>query len=191
MKRFWKKYSAMSEKEKAQEPELNENTAANEAAKNTEETKSEGTTNETEEKFNDLNDKYLRLYSEFENFRKRTAKEKIDLIQTAGEDIIKVMLPILDDFERAIASNENSNDLEAIKEGVKLVAHKFKSALTQKGLKDIEVEHGADFDVDFHEAITKIPAPSEELKGKIVDVVEKGYALQEKVIRYPKVVIGE
>ena len=157
----------------------------------TEESSNEKDEDDTADKLAEVNDKYLRLYSEFENYRKRTAKEKLELIGTASEGIMKDLLPIIDDFERAINSNEDSEDLTSIKEGVKLVSQKFKSILTQKGLKDIEVEQGSEFDVDFHEAITKIPAPSEDLKGKIVDVVEKGYMLQEKVIRFPKVVIGE
>eukprot|EP00746_Dinoflagellata_sp_MGD_P000074 gnl/MRDRNA2_/MRDRNA2_100130_c0_seq1.p2 gnl/MRDRNA2_/MRDRNA2_100130_c0~~gnl/MRDRNA2_/MRDRNA2_100130_c0_seq1.p2 ORF type:complete len:188 (-),score=23.06 gnl/MRDRNA2_/MRDRNA2_100130_c0_seq1:585-1148(-) len=144
-----------------------------------------------EAKFNEMNDKYLRLYSEFENFRRRTAKERIELIGSASQDIISSLLPCLDDFERAIKSNETSEDIDAIKEGVTLVYHKFKSTLTSKGLKSIEVNAGDEFDTDLHEAITKIPAPQDELKGKVVDIVEKGYQLNEKVIRYSKVVIGE
>ena len=147
--------------------------------------------NEFEEKYTEVNDKYLRLYSEFENFRKRTAKEKLDLIMNAGEGMMSALLPILDDLERAIKSNEESTDIEAVKEGINLVSQKLSGILIAKGLKPMEVEAGADFDLDIHEAITKIPAPSDELKGKVVDAVEKGYFLNEKVIRYTKVVIGE
>lgn len=194
MKQFWKKFSAMSDKEKNTEEIVNEE-LKNNSEQTTEETNSSEAESEKEHseenKFNELNDKYLRLYSEFENYRKRTAKEKLELIGTASEGIMKDLLPIVDDFERAIQSNENSEDIIAIKEGIKLVSQKFKSILTHKGLKDIDVAQGTEFNVDFHEAITKIPAPTEDLKGKIVDVVEKGYMLQEKVIRYPKVVIGE
>ena len=147
--------------------------------------------NEFEEKYTEVNDKYLRLYSEFENFRKRTSKEKLDLIMNASEGMMAALLPIIDDLERAIKSNEGSDDIDAVKEGINLVSQKFTGILTSKGLKAIEVEAGADFDLDIHEAITKIPAPSDELKGKVVDAVEKGYYLNEKVIRYTKVVIGE
>lgn len=147
--------------------------------------------NEFEEKYTEVNDKYLRLYSEFENFRKRTSKEKLDLIMNASEGMMAALLPIIDDLERAIKSNEGSDDIDAVKEGINLVSQKFTGILISKGLKAIEVEAGADFDLDIHEAITKIPAPSDELKGKVVDAVEKGYYLNEKVIRYTKVVIGE
>ena len=136
----------------------------------------------------ELNDKYLRLYSDFENFRKRTNKEKLDLMQSGGTDVVKTMLPVLDDFERAIASNEESEDLSAIKEGVKLVHHKLHQTLVQRGLKEIE-SMDQDFDLDVHEAVTKIPMPDK--KGKVVDVLEKGYYLNDKVIRYAKVVIGD
>lgn len=135
-------------------------------------------------------DKYLRLYSEFENFRRRTSKEKLDLVNSASEGLIKVLLPVLDDFERADKSMTEDADVKSLKEGVDLIFNKFKGALEQKGLKEIEVGAGSEFDVEFHEAITQIPAPSEELKGKIVDVVEKGYQLNDKVVRFAKVVTG-
>lgn len=179
-----------------QEAQQNESTeTAEESTENSqketvEETEGEPI-NEFEEKYTEVNDKYLRLYSEFENFRKRTAKEKLDLIMNAGEGMMSALLPILDDLERAIKSNEESTDIEAVKEGINLVSQKLSGILIAKGLKPMEVEAGADFDLDIHEAITKIPAPSDELKGKVVDAVEKGYFLNEKVIRYTKVVIGE
>lgn len=136
-------------------------------------------------------DKYLRLYSEFENFRRRTAKEKLDMVQTANEDLMTALVPIIDDFERAEKSFEDkSTDLKAVKEGVQLIYNKFKKVLEQKGLKAMEGKEGMDFDSEYHEAITQIPAPKKSLKGKVVDVVEKGYMLKEKVIRYAKVVIG-
>ena len=147
--------------------------------------------NEFEQKYTEVNDKYLRLYSEFENFRKRTAKEKLDLIMNAGEGMMSALLPILDDLERAIQSNEKLEDIDAVKEGINLVSQKLSGILAAKGLKPMEVEAGADFDLDLHEAITKIPAPTDDLKGKVVDAIEKGYHLNEKVIRYTKVVIGE
>lgn len=145
---------------------------------------------ELQQHIDELNDKYLRLYSEFENFRKRTARERLDLINTAGADVIKDVLPVLDDFDRAIQNNENSKDIEAIKEGVKLVHQKLKNSMTQKGVKEMEAM-GTPFDPEIHEAVTKIPAPEKKLKGKVVDVIEKGYYLHDKVIRYAKVVVGE
>ena len=141
-------------------------------------------------KINELNDKYLRLYSEFDNFRKRTAKEKIDLIKTAGEDIFKSLLPVIDDFERAIKSNSETTDVKAVNDGVHLIYNKFKNTLTQKGLEEMKAV-GESFDADIHEAITNIPAPSDDLKGKIVEELEKGYSLNGKIIRFAKVVFGQ
>ncbi|NML71107.1 nucleotide exchange factor GrpE [Chryseobacterium sp. RP-3-3] len=134
-------------------------------------------------------DRYIRLYAEFENYKKRTAKEKMEFFQYANQDMMISMLGILDDFERAlkeIAKNGNSSDLQ----GVELIYQKLKNRLTEKGLKAMEVNAGDTFNVDFHEAITQIPAPSEDLKGKIVDVIETGYTLSDKVIRFAKVVTG-
>lgn len=145
---------------------------------------------ELQNQLNEINDKYLRLYSEFDNYRKRTIKERIDLGKTASEEVIIDLLPVLDDFERAIKSNEESKDCSAIKDGINLIYTKFKSTLEKKGLKPIETK-GIEFDTDFHEAITQIPAPSDDLKGKIVDEIEKGYQLGDKVIRFSKVVIGQ
>lgn len=143
-----------------------------------------------EDKYKELNDKYLRLYSDFDNFRKRTMKEKADLVLNANSAVIKDLLPILDDFERAIASNENTEDINGLKEGFSLIHNKLNNILTSKGLKPMESK-GQVFDMDLHEAITNIPAPTEEDKGKVVDVVEKGYYLNEKVLRYAKVVVGQ
>ncbi len=136
-------------------------------------------------------DKYLRLYSEFDNFRRRNAKERMELIKTASEDLITDLLPILDDFERAEKAFKEKADDKALAEGFGLIKNKFEKTLTAKGLKPMESEPGIEFDSEIHEAITKIPAPEEKLKGKVVDVVEKGYLLNEKVVRYAKVVIGE
>jgi molecular chaperone GrpE len=133
-------------------------------------------------------DKYLRMYSEFENFRRRTAKEKLELIQSASEQVVKSMLPVLDDFERAEKAFLNIESKEL--EGFLLIYNKFKKVMEQTGAKPMDVKSGSDFDADLHEAITQIPAPDEKLKGKVVDVVEKGYVLNEKVIRFAKVVIG-
>lgn len=134
-------------------------------------------------------DKYIRLYSEFENFRKRTAKEKIELIQTAGKDLMVALLPVIDDMERAQKSIETATEVKAVAEGLDLVFSKFIKTLESKGLKPIEAV-GQPFDSDVHEAITQIPAPSEEMKGKVVDVLEKGYQMHDKIIRFSKVVIG-
>jgi molecular chaperone GrpE len=138
----------------------------------------------------ELHDKYIRLFSEFDNYRKRTAKEKIDLRMTAGGDIIKEMLPIVDDFDRAIANNVNSDDIDAVKEGFGLIQHKMMNALKAKGLVAMESQ-GEVFDVNKHEALTQIPAPSDDLKGKVVDVIEKGFLLNDKVLRFAKVVVGQ
>lgn len=136
-----------------------------------------------------LNDKYLRLFAEFDNFKRRTQKERVELLQTAGKDVVVSLLPVLDDFERALKSTENATEVNAIRDGIMLVQTKLKSILAQKGLKEVE-SINTDFDTDKHEAITKIPAPSEELKGKVVDELEKGYTLNDKVIRFAKVVVG-
>ena len=145
---------------------------------------------EMKKKNNELNDKYLRLYSEFENYRKRTAREKLDIIGTASADLMKNLLPVIDDFERAIKANEKVEDVNALKEGFILIHHRLESLLQQKGLKPMEAQ-GQPFDVDLHEALTNIPAPTDDMKGKVVDVVEKGYYLNDTVIRYAKVVVGQ
>ena len=128
--------------------------------------------------------------AEFDNYRKRTLKEKADLIKHASERVFIDILPLIDDFERALQAMDSADDVNAVKEGVKLIYNKFKNSLIEKGLKTIEVKAGDNFDVDFHEAITQIPAPSEDLKGKIVDVIETGYQLNDRVIRFSKVVTG-
>lgn len=138
----------------------------------------------------DLKDKYLRLYSDFENFRKRTAKERLDLIKTASEEVLKDLIPVVDDFERSFKATENETDLLTIREGNQLIFHKFLRILESKGLKSMDDLIGKPFDADKQEAITQIPAPNEELKGKVIDVVEKGYTLGEKVVRFAKVVTG-
>lgn len=143
----------------------------------------------SEELLAEEKDRYMRLYAEFENYKKRTLKERMEFAQYANQDMMISMLGVLDDFERAlkaIAQNGTESDLQ----GVELIYQKFKSKLYEKGLRNIEVSAGDDFDVNLHEAITQIPAPSEDLKGKIVDVVETGYTLNDKVIRFAKVVTG-
>jgi len=138
----------------------------------------------------ELKDKYLRLYSDFDNFKRRTTKERIDLFKMAGQDVLKSLIPIIDDFERAEKAFENSTDSAALAEGIKLVSSKLTHTLETQGLKSY-TSIGETFNADLHEAITKIPAPSEKLKGKIVDEVEKGFKLHDKVIRFAKVIIGE
>jgi molecular chaperone GrpE len=138
----------------------------------------------------EANEKYLRLYAEFDNFRRRTSKEKADLIRTGGESVIASVLPVLDDMERAVKSMEGVAGTEAVKEGQVLILNKFREILTNQGIKEIDTT-GGDFNPDLHEAITRFPAPDESLKGKIIDVVQKGYFLHDKVIRFTKVVVGE
>ena len=133
-------------------------------------------------------DKYVRLYAEFDNFRRRTAKEKLDMIQSANEQLLKALLSVIDDFERAEKSFKDKNDKES--EGFFLIQNKFKKVTEQYGVKLMEVGQGSEFNPDLHEAITQIPAPNDSLKGKVVDVVEKGYLLGEKVLRFAKVVVG-
>ena len=144
----------------------------------------------TEEKLTEMQDKYLRLSAEFDNYRKRTLKERIDLIKSAGESVILKIIPVLDDFERAIGFIEGEDFVDESKQGIFLIYKKMKEILTQQGLKEIETLH-KEFNTDIHEAVTKVPAPDNELKGKVVDVIEKGYMLGDKVVRYAKVVVGE
>lgn len=136
-------------------------------------------------------DKFLRLFAEFENYKRRTSKERIELFATASEDVMKTLLPVIDDFERALSHIEEDKEAEALRQGVSLIYKKLMNTLEQKGLVVIDIEKGADFDADNHEAITQVPAPSDDLKGKIIDVVVKGYKLGDKIIRFPKVVIGQ
>ena len=136
-------------------------------------------------------DKFMRLFAEFENYKKRTNKERIELFSTASENVMLAMLPVLDDFERALMHIEEDKEAEELRKGVLLIYNKLLNTLEQKGLSKIEVNKGDTFNADDHEAVTQIPAPSEDLKGKIIDVVERGYKLGEKVIRLPKVVIGQ
>ena len=143
---------------------------------------------EEKAKYAELNDKYLRLFSEFDNFRKRTAKEKLDLTVTASENVIKDILPVLDDFERAL-QNMGKNGNEADLQGVTLIFNKLKDTLKKKGLEEIEAMD-AEFNTDEHEALTMIPAPEEDKKGKVLDVIQKGYKLNGKVIRFARVVVG-
>ena len=143
-----------------------------------------------QKKYDELNDRYLRLMAEFDNYRKRTLKEKMDLTKYAEEDVIKGILPVVDNMERAIKSLESATDINAVKEGIDLIYKKFLEFLEKRGIKEIEALN-QELNTDLHEAVTKFAAPSEDLKGKIIDVIEKGYYLHDKVIRYAKVVVGE
>ena len=163
---------------------------------NSTEEKSEETVEETvveptvEELLAAEKDKHLRLFAEFENYKKRTSKERMDLYRTAGQDIITSLLPIMDDFDRGLAEIKKVKDKSLLK-GMQLINDKLVNTLSQKGLEVFEVKAGEDFDSEIHDAVTQIPAPTEDLKGKIIDVIEKGYKLGDKVIRHPKVVIGQ
>lgn len=178
-----------SKKAKKQEEEvLNQNEEANVEQQ-------EAESQETEEvnwaeKASELNDKYLRLYSEFDNYRKRTIKERAELIKSAAKDMLEDLLPVVDDFDRTMDAMEQTEDVKAFTDGVKLVRQKFMGILEKQGLDHFESK-GEEFDAELHEAITKIPAPEDGLKGKVVDVIEKGYKLNDKVLRYAKVVVGE
>ncbi|WP_423126779.1 nucleotide exchange factor GrpE [Gaoshiqia sp. Z1-71] len=187
--------------DQANEPELNETQQAPENEQH--EQKKEATKDKKQKKdqareqvekleneLAEIKDKHIRLQAEFDNFRKRTLKEKMELMKSAGESVLMNILPVIDDFERALTAFREIEDENPLKQGVTLIYNKFQDFLKQNGVKEIEAKE-KDFDTDLHEAITKIPAPTEELKGKIVDVVQKGYLLNEKVIRFAKVVIGE
>ncbi len=173
---------ATVENEKAEEP-----VAQNQNENGTEE---ENELTKAKKEADELRDKYLRLYSEFENFRRRTSKEKSDLIKTANEEVLLALLPVIDDFERARKSINDSIGIEVIREGIELVFNKLYKVLESKGLKAMESPVGKEFDSEIQEAITQAPAPSEDLKGKVIDEIEKGYCLNDKVIRFAKVIIG-
>lgn len=136
-------------------------------------------------------DKFLRLFAEFENYKKRTSKERVELFKTAGQELMTSLLPVVDDFERALTHSEENAETEELRKGVLLIYQKLYNTLEQKGLSKIEIIKGDVFNAEFHEAITQIPAPTEDLKGKIIDCVENGYQLGTKIIRYPKVIIGQ
>ncbi len=174
-----------------QEDSLTAETEGQVETENTDKTKDGGLSEEEKLKAEvaEWQNKHLRLYAEFDNFKRRTSKERLELLQIAGKDVIVDLLPVLDDFERAQKSMETATDIEAVKEGVKLVHQKLKNTLANKGLTEMEAK-GKEFDADVHEGITNIPAPSSDLKGKVIDELEKGYYLNDKVIRFAKVIIG-
>lgn len=178
----------MDENKELHEENLN---TTEQETQQTEETKSENVTKQptAEELLAEEKDRYIRLYAEFENYKKRTVKEKMEFAQYANTEMMISMLAVLDDFERAIKEIAKSGN-EADLKGIELIYQKLKNKLAEKGLKPVEVNAGDNFNVDFHEAITQIPAPSEDLKGKIVDVIETGYQLHDRVIRFAKVVTG-
>ncbi|MBC5993602.1 nucleotide exchange factor GrpE [Pontibacter cellulosilyticus] len=182
------------ENEELQDQPVNAEANGQEEEQNSEETNESTDTAQEEDttaiQLAEMKDKFVRLMAEFENFRRRTTKERQDLLKTASQDVMVELLPVLDDMERARQSMEATKDVDAMLQGLELVFHKLKHVTQQKGLKAMQIHAGEDFDADMHEAVTQIPAPSEELKGKIVDVIEKGYTLNDKVIRFAKVIIG-
>ena len=177
----------MSKKENIKEEEILNTDSEAQVEENQEVVKEEPT---AEELIQVEKDKYLRLFAEFENYKKGTSKERIELFKTASQELMTSLLPIMDDFDRGLTEIKKVKDKEVLK-GMQLINDKFKNTLTQKGLTEIEVKQGDAFDAEIHEAITQIPAPSDKLKGKVIDAVEKGYKLGDKIIRYPKVVIGQ
>ncbi|MBV2225814.1 MULTISPECIES: nucleotide exchange factor GrpE [Sphingobacterium] len=172
----------INENENIQDPEMN----------NSEENVEQGSaaTEELTNKLNESNDKYARLFAEFDNYKKRTAKEKIDLMQSAGKDVILKLLPVVDDFDRSLSFMKDVPADDPMKQGIDLVYHKLKKTMEQLGVKEIDVI-GQPFDPEFQEAITLIPAPTPDLKDKVIDVIEKGYTLNDNVIRFAKVVVGQ
>ncbi|GEP92542.1 molecular chaperone GrpE [Chitinophaga terrae (ex Kim and Jung 2007)] len=172
-----------NEKSRPAEDMSNSSNASNESGE-------AGELEKKEQEINELRDKYLRLQAEFDNYRKRTAKEKVELLQTAGKEVILSLLDVLDDSDRALKQLENTTDIEAVKDGVKLVFNKLKNTLQAKGLKPME-SLDTPFDPDLHDAITEIPAPTPEQSGKVVDVLQPGYYLNDKLIRHAKVIVGK
>jgi len=178
----------MSEKDSTEELDeiLPDTENTQEEVENTEEVSVE---DELREDLAKEKEKFLRLFAEFENYKKRTSKERMDLFKTAGQEVIVSMLPVLDDFDRALKELSKTDDKETFK-GVELIANKLREALKSKGLEEVKVKQGDSFDAEVHDAITQIPAPKKKLKGKVIDVVEKGFKLGERIIRHPKVVVG-
>jgi molecular chaperone GrpE len=185
IKNIFKNKSTMNSENSEKECEITENEV------NSVESATELTVEEQlQEELAKEKDKFLRLFAEFENFKKRTTKERIELFKTANEEVLQAILPVLDDFDRAMVEITKSED-EVLLKGVALIHEKLKNTLVSKGLEQVEVRAGDAFNADFAEAITQIPAPSDDMKGKVVDVIEKGYKLGDKIIRFPKVVIGQ
>ena len=177
----------MSKKEHTKEEEVLKNEAEAQVEENQEVEANEPT---AEEMIQAEKEKYLRLFAEFENYKKRTTKERIELFKTAGQELMTSLLPVMDDFDRGLAEIKKAKDKELLK-GMQLINDKLRKTLEQKGLTLMKVKAGDVFDADIHEAITQIPAPNDKLKGKVIDCVESGYKLGDKIIRFPKVVIGQ
>jgi molecular chaperone GrpE len=194
---IFKKKKVMNEQEVKQDLPNEDNLAPSNSEETTETAVEDTLVEEISEEeklrkeLNNSKDQYLRLVAEFDNFRKRSAKERIETIQTATKDLMQSLIAVLDDSERASKTMETATDLQAVKEGVALVLGKLNSILTAKGLKAMETGAGSEFDAELHEAITEIPAPTPALEGKVVDVIERGYYLNEKLIRHAKVVVGK
>jgi len=180
----------MAKKDTKKDPKLEDKIKDETAANKEQETNTASIEDQLKEEIQAEKDKFLRLFAEFENYKKRTSKERIELFKTANQELMTVLLPVLDDFDRGIAEIKKTEDSELLK-GMELILNKLNNTLTQKGLERVEVKSGEVFDVELHEAITQIPAPSDDMKGKIIDVVEQGYKLGDKIIRYPKVVVGQ
>lgn len=186
-------YTFMGKDDKNKNPESVDETELNENEIFEQEAAEENVTDaltKLQDEFQQEKDRYLRLFAEFENFKKRTARERIELFKTAGEDVVQSLLPVLDDFGRALVQMKKSDD-DGLYKGVELIYNKFKEVLRAKGLEQIDVNPGDPFDVEKHEAVSQIQAPDKKMKGKVLDVVEQGYSLGDKIIRYPKVVIGQ
>jgi len=186
------KDSANAENELTQDELVNDTETTAQEAEHVEGIPTAEGLSETEKLSEDLakeKDKFLRLFAEFDNYKKRTSKERLDLFKTANQEVLQALLPVMDDFDRALAQIAKSED-DVLLKGVELIHNKLKDTLASKGLEQVEIKAGDVFNADFAEAITQIPAPSADLKGKIVDVVEKGYKLGDKIIRFPKVVLG-
>mgnify|MGYP000545456282 CR=1 FL=1 len=177
----------MSTEENIKEEDINNTESESQVEENQDTVKEEPT---PEELIQAEKDKYLRLFAEFENYKKRTTRERIELFKTAGQELMTSLLPIMDDFDRGLTEIKKAKDKELLK-GMQLINDKLKKTLEQKGLTLMEVKAGDAFDADIHEAITQIPAPTDKLKGKVIDCIESGYKLGDKIIRYPKVVIGQ
>ncbi len=177
-------------KESGTNPSNDSGVSSSEIENSEKQTGAEAGSASQEDKIQELNDKYIRLYSDFDNFRKRSIKEKAEIISTASADVLKDLLVVLDDFERAIANNEKVDDVALLRESFKLIQHKLVHVLQQKGLESIESK-GEVFDADKHEAITNVPVGDESLKGKVIDVVERGYNLRGRTLRFAKVIVGQ
>jgi len=190
-KKFQLKMSKKDKNKKEEAPQVEDTATATAEVENNTKAEEKSAEEQLQDELASEKDKFMRLFAEFENYKKRTNKERIELFKTASQEVMLAMLPVLDDFERALTHIEDDKEAEELRKGVLLIYQKLLNTLEQKGLAKIEVKQGDVFNADDHEAVTQIPAPSDDLKGKIIDVIECGYTLGEKVIRFPKVVIGQ